>query len=547
MYKNIKNMITSNNYEDVSKRAGLRIGWLVEAYNLLNPHVEISDHKEFIRISEKFKQSKKNFRGFSKYTIERIVNGEFSGATSFERRRDALIKKVSLFSDFSNIPMIVFIDRIKNKTKEEEEFKKLFVLEWGSPNSLFKGKSVLERSFVNLPATDNILFGRDSYLNLLDQIWTNNETNIVVLVASGGVGKTSLLNKWLLNMKLQDYKGAEIVYGYSFYKQGVYENTQSSANEFIKESINFFSDYKNTNISEFEKGRFLANLIGQKRSLFVLDGLEPLQYPIYGKVGQIKDTTLVDLLKGLASYNKGLCIITTRVKVVDIKHLIEPEYFIDLENISEEAGIDLLRSLGIKNTEEAELRKAVGEFGCHALALKLLGNYLRVVHNGDIYRRHEIPVLMDEKIEGGHAKRIMQSYEKWLKKTTKGKRALEILYMMGLFDRPATRDAIDCLLYDPSIEGLTDNIQNISSIDWKYTIDLLRTLGLFLPKDTYSDTNEDSLDCHPLVREFFRENIKKENPDGWMEAQRRLEKHYSELLSSNFQMMNLQISRVLNF
>jgi hypothetical protein len=40
------------------------------------------------------------------------------------------------------------------------------------------------------------LFGRDDDLARLDALWNDPKTNVVTLVAWGGVGKTSLVAKW---------------------------------------------------------------------------------------------------------------------------------------------------------------------------------------------------------------------------------------------------------------------------------------------------------------------------------------------------------------
>ena len=58
----------------------------------------------------------------------------------------------------------------------------------------------------------------------------------------------------------------------------------------------------------------------------------------------------------------------------------------DLEHLSSDAGLKLLRALGVKG-DEAELRSASDEFRGHCLALTLLGSYLTDAYNGDIRRR----------------------------------------------------------------------------------------------------------------------------------------------------------------
>src|SRR5215213_1947157 len=62
----------------------------------------------------------------------------------------------------------------------------------------------LNRVFEGL---DPDVFGRKQQLRQLDQAWDDDEINIVSLVASGGVGKSALINQWQLSLG-EDYGGA---------------------------------------------------------------------------------------------------------------------------------------------------------------------------------------------------------------------------------------------------------------------------------------------------------------------------------------------------
>ena len=152
----------------------------------------------------------------------------------------------------------------------------------------------------------------------------------------------------------------------------------------------------------------------------------------------------------------------------------------------------------------------------------LLGRYLAIVHNGNISMREIIPALTKEEKLGGHARRVMESYEKWLIGTPE----LDIIRMMGLFDRPATGDAIESLKKPPEIVGLTDTQRKLSWAQWKYAVSRLRELGLLGAEDGY---HSDILDCHPLVREHFQEKLKNENPNAWIAANSKLYEYYRDI------------------
>lgn len=376
-------------------------------------------------------------------------------------------------------------------------------------------------SLAKLPSSNPELFGRDKELEMLSEAWKNPKTNIVSLVAWGGVGKTALVNKWLSVMRDEHHCGAEFVYGWSFYSHGAAEGKQVSTDFFITSALDFFGDEEPDNGTHWEKAERLANLIKKNRTLLILDGLEPLQNPPGEEQGRIKDPVIKYLLRELAHHNTGLCIITTRLEVDDLKEF-EGTTLLNktLEHLSPEAGATLLENFGVQGTSE-ELKEAVSEFGGHALALTLLGGYLKVVYNGDVRQRDKIEILTKEKKNGGHARRVMESYEKWFK----GKPELNILRIMGLFDSSAEGGAIEALKAEPPIESLTSGLTEVSDEDWRYALNTLRDLKIFAKVDT---NKPDTLDCHPLIREHFGEKLKERNPTVWKEANTRLYHYYRD-------------------
>ncbi|MEA3463146.1 MAG: toll/interleukin-1 receptor domain-containing protein, partial [Bacteroidota bacterium] len=201
-------------------------------------------------------------------------------------------------------------------------------------------------SLAKLPATNPELFGRDKELKLLDKIWDNTGTNIICLVAWGGVGKTALVNTWLSKMRQDNFRGAERVFGWSFYSQGAAESKQASADQFIASALKWFGDPEPDAGSPWEKGERLAEFVRKQKTLLILDGLEPLQHPFREQEGRIRDPGLQSLVRELANYNPGLCVITTRLDVDDIKDFVGTTVEnIHLEHLSEEAGLELFKHL----------------------------------------------------------------------------------------------------------------------------------------------------------------------------------------------------------
>jgi hypothetical protein len=96
-------------------------------------------------------------------------------------------------------------------------------------------------SMARLPVTGSDVFGREEDIGFLDDAWANQQINVVTIIAWGGVGKSTLVNHWLRRMAAEQYRSAQLVFGWSFYRQGISGGT-SSADEFLDAALNWFGD-----------------------------------------------------------------------------------------------------------------------------------------------------------------------------------------------------------------------------------------------------------------------------------------------------------------
>ena len=243
-------------------------------------------------------------------------------------------------------------------------------------------------SVARLPITGSgDVFGREEDVAFLDRAWANKDVNVVTIVAWAGVGKSTLVNHWLRRMAADHYRSAQLVFGWSFYRQGSSGET-SSADEFLDAALTWFGDPDPRVGTAWEKGERLAKLTSHRRTLLVLDGLEPLQNPPGPQEGRVRDPSLQALLRELAAFNTGLCVITTRIPVADIAdHEGTSALRRDLEQLSSVAGAQLLRALGVKG-HEVELRSASDEFGGHCCS-NASGQLSDDAYSGDIRCRKE--------------------------------------------------------------------------------------------------------------------------------------------------------------
>jgi tetratricopeptide (TPR) repeat protein len=384
-------------------------------------------------------------------------------------------------------------------------------------------------SVARLPPTGQHLFGRKRELDQLDAAWADASTNFFSIVAWGGIGKSSLVNRWLGRIAADRYRGARRVYGWSFYRQGT-GRAPASADEFITSALEWFGDAHPAQGEPWARGARLAELVRRQRTLLILDGVEPLQAPPGPDEGRITDPALATLVRELAADHPGLCIATSRQLIADIAQYAQSTAVVlELEELSDVAGAELLRTLGVRGNED-EMRLASCEFGGHALALNLLGTFLRDICAGEIGRRREIALsslvepnsrqLVSDSPQGAHARRIMASYEKKLGEGA----GLAILRLLGLFDRPADEGTVKALRSSPVIVGLTDSIIGLSGQAWVAALTHLRRARL-LEADP---DNLGTIDAHPLVREYFSRQLESKNPAAWQQGHRRIFEHLSK-------------------
>lgn len=390
----------------------------------------------------------------------------------------------------------------------------------GKGSRILSAASELKTSTSRMPVTGRQVFGREEEMARLADAWTSPNTNVVCLVAWGGVGKSALMNHWMRSLG-KDFAGAERVYAWSFFSQET-GHKAPSGDVFVDIALSWFGDPDPTKGSPWERGERLAQLIRAHRTLLFLDGLEPLQFPPGPDEGRLRDTSVQALLRELSIANPGLCVISTRLPVADLEEFEGSTVDrIDLDRLSPEAGAQLLRALHVTGEEE-ELEAASREFSGHSLALTLLGSYLADVFDGDISRRGDIGALQSDMRFGGHARQVMESYEEWFGDGPE----TALLRTLGLFDRPASPDAIADICRKPAITGLTEPLVDLARPQYRQLLARLRRAHLVSIPDP---ERPDFIDNHPLIREHFRRRLQEEEPAAWREANSRLFEHYGRI------------------
>ena len=281
------------------------------------------------------------------------------------------------------------------------------------------------------------------------------------------------------------------------------------------------------------KGKRLAELVARQHALMVLDGLEPLQEPPgSSQPGKLLDPDLHDLLVGLAQVNPGLCLVTSRQAIRDLAGMqgraAESK---DLDELSKETAIRLLRQMQITGTDN-ELADACNKFDCHALSLTLLGRFLCDAHGGEIARIDRVNLHKADRLTRPErhrtAWRVLESYDEWLESKNADPKLLAILRLTGLFDRPAPADCLRVLREVDIIAGLTDAVHSLDKDEWNILLKRLERAKLARLRPSEKQADEFDIDAHPLIREYFAEQLRTKHSEAFRAAHSRLFDHLCE-------------------
>ncbi len=366
-----------------------------------------------------------------------------------------------------------------------------------------------------IPGSTRGLVGREDEFTRLDTAYADQRVAVYGLVAFGGVGRTSLVHSWL---RSTFEEASDVAFlGWSFHSQGTREQAGTS-DQFLVCSLEALGDENPGEGSLWVRGRRLARLVSERRTVVVLDGIEPLQYePGTDQAGQLKDAGLLGLLSELArDPGKAFTLVTSRVT-------LEGEFArhasVELNQLSvlePEAAATLLRRRGVSG-EEDELALAANYLGFHPLALVLAAEYQQTFGDGSAASIPAIPLLEPQLEHGRQAMAVMGAYEHALESEGEPLDAA-LLRTVGLFDRAVELDWLDALRQPPAIPGVTEELVNAGDRDLWESISRLRQWGLMLG-------GEQNIDTHPLIREYFGERLRAANEVGWRGAHQRLAEH----------------------
>jgi tetratricopeptide (TPR) repeat protein len=317
--------------------------------------------------------------------------------------------------------------------------------------------------------------GRSRLLDRLDDAWDSEDCLVVALVGFGGEGKTSLARHWADSLVERAEEGERpSVMWWSF-------TERASADDFLTAALEFVSGGQ-ISPEEFPDGRAraegVAALLGLRRFVFVLDGLEVMQHQHADHYGTVASSDLRDFLAFCCTPgHRSFCVLTTRAPVHDLVPYVTYRH-VDVTALSVTSGRALLANLGVLGSDAA-LDQVVLDWGGHALTLSLIAGYLVKRFRGDVRRISALPPPDPTVPRDALVRRVLREYDACLSEEERG-----LLTRFSVFRTPVTDEAVRLVAGEPG-EPTDEAFRHLVA-------------ARIVRRDTSGRSS-----MHPLVRDYY--------------------------------------------
>jgi len=357
-------------------------------------------------------------------------------------------------------------------------------------------------------------------LSDLDQMYQRREGNVLCITGPvGGEGKTQLVRFWIDRKSHSEGEQMPPLFCFSFNGQGGFEATETNSNEFFKRALRRFGlRLPSATQVEYLADR-LADEIRKYHAIVYLDGIEGLQRRTSADRASL-DSGVKALLKQLAKRGPHFCIVSSRAPIDDLEGTPGMLPLLELHRMQPEEAVGLLKRHGVRaetKEEQDSIRQVAKDWNYHPLSLAMFGSYVYLHCGGDIRRTDSVDLFRKE--PGWlyyRPERMLDAHENILRHTPE----LQLLRVLGLFDRPVN-DALVWQLIDPPIPGLTDLLHGVDDDLQRWNRVLTRLSDLNLIAVAKAGVQQ-TLHCHPLLRQYQKEKLKSKTPEQLIVANRRI-------------------------
>jgi len=373
----------------------------------------------------------------------------------------------------------------------------------------------------------------------LCQWWKEYGYGLCALVGIGGAGKTAIADRFLQVLpggypelpggkgpdKDEDLPATAEPFIFSFYDVPNEDSFFQALTEWLSDVAADCRPAAVNPDAEKVSGGHIAQWLrslagGRERVLLVLDGLEKVQDDgrRTGRFGHIHDGRLRNLLLDTADGLLGrlAILVTTRFDLYDpLAERVRCYWRFPVVQLDAKTCADLFRARGVRERDDATLRRLAEEHGRHALTVDLIGGYIGEFCGGDISRLKPLGEIdlsdLDETLEPRVAcireqesrfARVAERYRESLRDHEPA--ALALLERLCLFRLGIDADTLASIFTGKdkaSISGPT--LASLTRKELDRTLDRLCAMKLVEKSQIQSPKSRISFSVHPAIRDGF--------------------------------------------
>lgn len=334
--------------------------------------------------------------------------------------------------------------------------------------------------------------GRADDLQSLERWWEDPDVRVIGIIGLGGEGKSALAARWAERLEQAHLQGSQVqIFWWTF--------TSPDVEQFLEEATAFVGSNPEDIRLPIRRAQRIVAAARSRHLVFVLDGLETIQYEEGDEYGQFSSTELAYFLGLFAREGRGsLCLLTSRAPLSDLLQY-KAYRWIDVERLSMSDGRRLLRNAGVRGTSH-QLDRLVEHVEGHALTLTLLGGYLSTQFQGRIV---DLDLMAGRAVIGPHASRVRIILERYDRHLTTNERGL--ISVLSAAREPLSRIHLD---------NLASDLANVSAPGWPLAgvpADALAEAAAGLARykivQVSGDQRATRYSVHPIIRDFYRERL----------------------------------------
>lgn len=403
--------------------------------------------------------------------------GEFYALIERGRKRDPVIQRLA----HENGLRPVFYDADPSPEPDDlfAGHREVFECLAHLASSWAATETKLEVKLKYFPELDPFVVGRDQEIDRLASLLEAETGGIVQLVALGGAGKTSLVQRFLeARAAPLAAVGYRQVFGCSFYRADIGQ---------------FIHDMAIATVGPLalplpERADRICKYVESNRVLLVLDGVEA----ILDDRSQLTNPYIARIVESVLR-GCGACLATSRVPIRGDR--FELASTIDVEPLSTDEILAFLDEWGLNAIGRIAQRRLVEITAGHPLALRILAGVLLSVPPQDAVETIERSSAVDvhdeiDPLRENRLARVLGSYVHHL-----GEAEIAFLVTATAFEAPAT-----FFLYEAALtRAYHDTDVNLTLVDQ----DLRPIVALLIERRLLTVGTGGELSSHPTVRDYF--------------------------------------------